>query len=77
MSVTWGGTGDQVQKMGKLKWEKDFLLEPVDELGKGLQTGNRGEVKTALENVVKVCFDCHFTSEPKIQFKNSFKRRKS
>ncbi len=44
-------------------------MEPVEELGASLNTGNRGKVMTAYKKVARVCHECHVIYMPKAQQK--------
>jgi hypothetical protein len=51
------------------EWEGYFPLEPVDELGRALKTGDQGRVMAAVQQVGNVCSDCHSANMPKAQQK--------
>ncbi len=51
------------------EWEKDYPLEPVEDLGKALASGDKQKVMAAYEKVDKVCHDCHVANMAKVQQK--------
>ncbi|MEW6455629.1 MAG: hypothetical protein AB1410_02785 [Acidobacteriota bacterium] len=51
------------------EWEKYFPIEPVEELGAALKTGDQGKVMLAYERVGNICTDCHIVNMPKVQWK--------
>lgn len=51
------------------EWESYFPMKPVDELGTALKTGDQGKVMAAIQQVGKVCSDCHITTVPEAQQK--------
>jgi len=51
------------------EWESYFPLEPVNELGMSLKTGDQGKVMAAIQKVGKVCSDCHIATMPQAQQK--------
>jgi hypothetical protein len=51
------------------EWESYFPLEPVDELGTALKTGDQEKVMAAVQQVSKVCSDCHIPNMPRVQHK--------
>jgi cytochrome c556 len=61
----------QYVKVSKLvpEWEKDYPMDPVEELGAALKTGDQGKVMAAYEKVGKVCLDCHIVNMLKVQQK--------
>ncbi|MFQ6070543.1 MAG: hypothetical protein ACE5LC_08470 [Candidatus Aminicenantales bacterium] len=61
----------QYTEVSKLvpEWEKDYPLEPVEELGKALESGEQEKVMEAFEKVGKVCSDCHTANMVKVQQK--------
>lgn len=51
------------------EWESYFPAEPLDELGRALETGNQEKVLAAIDQVGKVCTNCHIPNVPKVQYK--------
>ncbi len=51
------------------EWQNAYPMKPVEELGVSLQTGDRGKVMAAIENVGMVCHNCHSASMVKVQQK--------
>jgi cytochrome c556 len=50
-------------------WEKDYPLEPVNDLGTVLKSGEKDKVMPALEQVGKICSNCHSKNMPRVQYK--------
>jgi len=61
----------QYTEISKLvpEWEKDYPLEPVEDLGKALERGDKVKVMAAYEKVNKVCHDCHIANMANVQQK--------
>ncbi len=55
------------------EWEDQFPMEPVDELGSALKTGDPDQVMAAVGNVGKVCHTCHIVNMVKVQQKYHWK----
>ncbi len=57
----------QYQKMSGMvpEWKPLFPMEPVDSLGKALESGDPAKVGPALEEVGKVCGSCHLVFQTK------------
>jgi len=51
------------------EWEQNFPLAPVVDLGAALKTGDQGKVMGAMEQMGKVCSDCHVRNMPRVQHK--------
>ena len=51
------------------EWEGYFPLKPVDELGIAIKKGDQGKVIAAVQQVGKICSDCHIATMPKTQQK--------
>lgn len=61
----------QYMEISKLvpEWEKAYPLEPLEELGIVLGSGDQEKVMTAFGKIGKVCHDCHIATMPKVQQK--------
>ena len=51
------------------EWENYFPAEPLNELGRALQTGDQGLVLAVFKQVGEVCSNCHIPNMPKVQHK--------
>jgi hypothetical protein len=51
------------------EWKSRFPMGPVDALGAALDTGDPGKVMGAIEEVAKVCLDCHMDNMVPVQQK--------
>ncbi len=51
------------------EWERNFPMGPVDDLGTALETGDPEKVMPAIEEVGKLCHDCHVANMVKVQQK--------
>ncbi len=51
------------------EWEKEYPMDPIEELGASLNTGDHEKVMSAHEKVRKVCHECHVIDMPKAQQK--------
>lgn len=51
------------------EWESAYPLEPLEQLGASLETGERDKIMTAFGNVARVCDDCHTVNMPKVEQK--------
>jgi cytochrome c556/catechol 2,3-dioxygenase-like lactoylglutathione lyase family enzyme len=51
------------------EWQTKFPMGPVEKLGAALEQGDQGKVMAAIEEVGKVCADCHVAAMPKVQQK--------
>jgi cytochrome c5 len=51
------------------EWEEAYPLEPIEELGTALSTGEQEKVMMAMGKVAKICQDCHIVNMPKVQQK--------
>lgn len=51
------------------EWEKKFPIGPVEELGAALETGDRGKIMAAYEQVGNVCRNCHTANQTKVHQK--------
>ncbi len=51
------------------EWESKYPLEPVENLGKALQSGEKERVMAAFSELGKVCMDCHIETMAKVQHK--------
>jgi len=51
------------------EWEKEYPLEPVEQLGASLETGEQDKIMAAFGAVAGACNDCHFLNMPKVQQK--------
>jgi len=51
------------------EWENKYPLEPVEELGNALQSGEQEKVMAAFAELGKVCMDCHIETMAKVQQK--------
>ncbi len=51
------------------EWENKYPLEPVNELGTALSSGEQRKVMAAFEKVGQVCHDCHMANMVKVQQK--------
>ncbi len=65
----------QYMEISKLvpEWEHMFLMEPVDQLGEALKTGNPEQIMPAVGGAGKVCGDCHHENMVKVQQKYHWK----
>ncbi len=61
----------QYEEISKLvpEWEEAFAIEPVEELGRALEDGEREKVMAAIEKVDKLCRDCHIVNMVRVQQK--------
>lgn len=61
----------QYAEISKLvpEWENKFPVGPVEKLGAALETGDRGKIMAAYEQVGNVCRDCHIANQTKVQQK--------
>lgn len=59
---------DEVSKLVP-EWEKAYPMEPVEEMGEALETGDQGKVMAAFAKVDKLCHDCHVANMLKVQYK--------
>ena len=51
------------------EWESYFPMNPVDDLGNALKTDDQGKAMAAIQQVGKVCSDCHIATMPETQQK--------
>lgn len=51
------------------EWEKDYPVNPLDELKVALDSGTQGKVMTAIEKVGETCHKCHVSNMAKVQQK--------
>jgi cytochrome c556 len=51
------------------EWEKEFPIEPLDELNKALEKGAKEEVMSGVEKVGESCHRCHIANMAKVQQK--------
>ncbi len=51
------------------EWEKAYVMEPVEELGTAIRSGDQEKLMEAFGKIDKVCYDCHIVNTPKVQQK--------
>lgn len=51
------------------EWENQYPMEPVNELGEALSSGDQGKVMASFEKMGQVCHDCHVANMVKVQQK--------
>jgi cytochrome c556 len=51
------------------EWEKDYPMDPLDELKIALDSGTQGKVMAAIEKVGETCHHCHVSNMAKVQQK--------
>ena len=51
------------------EWEKDYPVEPLDELKIVLETQDPGKVMAAIEKLGETCHQCHVANMVKVQQK--------
>lgn len=62
---------EQYVQVSKLvpEWESNFTMEPVEELGKSLQSADAGKIFASIDAVGKVCGNCHMKYVIPVQYK--------
>ena len=51
------------------EWEKDYPIDPLDELKMALENGSKGKVMAGIEKVGETCHQCHVSNMAKVQQK--------
>jgi hypothetical protein len=61
----------QYVELSKLvpEWKKAYAMEPVEELGMAIRSGDYDKMLAAFGKIDKVCYDCHITNTTKVQQK--------
>lgn len=61
----------QYSEIAKLvpEWERAYPMEPVEELGTAISSGDQEQVMAAFGKIDRVCYECHIANTSKVQQK--------